>query len=102
VDADQVLLLLYDGISSSLHNFHMLNVNIKTKNVIFRTPTVPAMSLLSSTTVRFFKSTENDLNRGFVIGISFSGALLKHNEGGSDSEISLSSGFTRGALLTNV
>ena len=101
VDADQVLLLFYDA-SSILHHFHMLHLNTNTKNVIYHSPTLPQMTLLSSTTARFFKSTANDYNRGYVVAISFDGPLLKHNEGGTDIDISLSGGFTRGALLTNV
>jgi hypothetical protein len=60
------------------------------------------MILFSSTTASFFTYSQNDYDRGFVIGISFVGPLLKHNEGSTDNDISLSSGFTRGALLTNV
>ena len=80
----------------------MLNVNIDNKNVVFHSPTLPAMDLFSSTTARFFKSALPDYNRGFMIGISFVGSLLKHNEGGPDINIPLSAGFTRGALLANV
>jgi hypothetical protein len=79
----------------------MLKVNIYTKDVIFHSPTLPAMTLLSSTTARFFKANYVS-ERGFVIGISFDGPLQKHNQGGTDTEISLTGDFTRGALLTNV
>jgi hypothetical protein len=79
----------------------MLNGNINTKNVIFHTPTLPAMTVLSSTTARFFKNNYVS-DRGFVIGTSFVGSLLKHNEGDTDKDVSLSGGFTRAALLTNV
>jgi hypothetical protein len=80
----------------------MLKVNIYTKEVIFHSPILPAMDFLSSTTARFFKTTNYVSERGFVIGVSFDGPLQKHNQGGTDTEISLTGGFTRGALLTNV
>jgi hypothetical protein len=62
-------------------------VNIYTKDVVFHTPTLPAMTLTSSTTARFFKTTPYDYDRGFVIGISLVGPLLKHNEGGTNIDI---------------
>jgi hypothetical protein len=54
VDSEQVLLLFYDA-SSTPHNFHMLKVNIYKKAVEFYSPTLPPMTLSSSTTARFFK-----------------------------------------------
>ena len=62
-------------------------MNIYTKDVVFHTPTLPAMTLSFSTTARFFKTTPYDYDRGFVIGTSFVGSLLKHNEGGTDIAI---------------
>ena len=37
-----------------------------------------------------------------MIGVSFNGPLKKYKQAATDTEISLSGGFTRGALLTNV
>jgi hypothetical protein len=59
------------------------------------------MTLKSSTTARFFKSAPYDYDRGYLIGVSFVGSLLKHNEVDTDAEILLSGGLTSGALLTN-
>jgi outer membrane protein assembly factor BamA len=76
-------------------------VNIYDKTVVFHSPSLPAMTISNSTTARFFK-TDYVSDRGFAIGISFSGSLQKHNLGGTNSEISLPAAFSRGALLTNV
>jgi hypothetical protein len=77
-------------------------VNINTKDIVFHTPTLPVMTLSSSTTARFFKSAPYDYDRGYLMGVSFVGSLLKHNEGVTDADISLAADFIRGALLTNV
>jgi hypothetical protein len=59
----------------------MLIVDINTPFVGFYDQTLPAMTISDSTTARFFPT----LYLPYVIGISFSGQIQKHNQAGTDS-----------------